>query len=95
MSKEDARDIVNNMDDFVDNKFREFVYVFLKNYKDNPTKRKFQHFILNLPIGFILERDDLSALMSNDKAPDYREFVSMLKDNNIIKQKVINGKDGT
>lgn len=68
---------IRDFDPLVELKFRSFVMIFLKKYHDNPTRKKFMHLILNLPIGFILKQDDLQHFVE-DEIPSYKDCTSII-----------------
>jgi len=75
----------------VENKFKEFLYLFINQYKNNPTRRKAAHLIMNIPVGFFIDYDDVAKMFKNNRPPTHDEMVSFLSDReNLLK--LIGGK---
>ena len=79
MISEDFKELAKEFDKYVESKFIELMMVSLKRYRDNPTKSKFSHIILNTPIGFFVEANDIKRLLSDNRTPGYKEIISLLK----------------
>lgn len=86
MLKNDAREVVSRMSDLVEDRSRKFIFVFLKAYQENPTKKKLYYLIMNLPLGLIINNTDVEKLLKNGKAPTYEKLVSFLTNNEKIKE---------
>ena len=64
-----VHDMPKPEDEFVEQKFREFILLFFRQYRTNMTKRKLRHFLSNIPIGYLINLDFLnsSKLISSDE----------------------------
>jgi predicted acetyltransferase len=80
MLVEDIKLLTDDFDEMVELKFKSFLSSFLRGYRDNPTKQKFFHLIMNMPIGFILKSSELDGLITDGKIPKYNELIAVLKD---------------
>lgn len=70
----------------VESKFKEFLYAFIRQYENNPTKRKAAHLIMNLPVGLFIDDDDMKKLFKNGRAPTHDDLMAWMKDKeNLLK----------
>ena len=76
----------------VEAKFKEFLYTFIKKYRDNPTRAKATHLIMNLPVGFFIDASDVKQIFVNNRAPQYNALMELLTDQQKLK-KIIGGED--
>jgi len=64
----------------VEKKFKEFLYVFINQYKINPTRKKLAHLLMNVPVGFFINDGDIKKLLKNNRPPTHDELISWLSD---------------
>jgi len=76
-------DLMKNFDPLVESKFREFLYTFLQKYYHNATREKLTHIIMNLPLGYFLNEDDINHLFQKNKSLSYKELINLLKEHNL------------
>lgn len=75
--------LMMNFNKLVELKFKEFLYIFLKNYYHNATCEKLTHILMNLPLGYFLNEKDISHIFKNGKPLSYNEVIELLSKKNI------------
>lgn len=73
-------ELFNKFHSLVDSRFKEFLYVFIRQYQNNPTRRKAAHLIMNLPVGFFINDNDIKKLFKNNRAPSHNDLIAWLSD---------------
>lgn len=89
---EKFEELFKDLSPSVESKFKEFLYKFLKTYRDNPTKAKATHLIMNLPVGFFIGGDDVKELFVNNRVLSFNTLMRLLSDKRKLK-KIIGGDD--
>jgi len=64
----------------VEQKFKEFLYLFIKQYQINPTRRKLTHLLMNTPVGFFINDNDIKKLLKGNRPPTHDELIAWMSD---------------
>jgi len=78
--KQKYEELLNKAHPSVEKKFKEFLYLFLNEYKINPTRRKLAHLLMNVPVGFFIDSNDIKKLLKGNRPPTQDELIAWLSD---------------
>jgi len=78
-----VNELMKNFDPLVESKFKEFLYEFLQRYYHNTTREKFAHIIMNLPLGYFLNKNDIEHLFEKNRSLSYKSLINLLSKHNI------------
>lgn len=71
-------ELIENFDPLVEPKFKEFLYEFIQRYYHNTTREKFIHIIMNLPLGYFLNKKDIEHLFEKNRSLSYKALIDLL-----------------
>lgn len=78
MSRDEVTEFLKGFDLLVNNEYKVLLFNALKRYREQPTKKKLLHIIMNLPVGAIIRSSDFPL---SDRPPDYETLIKILIDN--------------
>lgn len=81
----DIKNVVSKFDDNVEDKFIEMIAFSVKRYRENPTRKKFMHILMNLPLGFFLTTEDVGSVFKGRDLPTYKELLGMIDNSKLAK----------
>jgi hypothetical protein len=94
----DMIDMVKHFDDKVDSGVISRIISLLRSYYDNRTKDKLHTLLANIPVGYLLTKDEILEIVNNlsdTKFITSKNLIDMMKDKHGIKELIadkLNGK---